>query len=463
MCPLDSIKTTVFRLAAAAQDLARRHPRRLSAALLALLGGFAVTAFGIAPMADEASQRVQRIVTEPVAIPELDRQVDDLALHELELWRSDLSRSSDTAGSLLKRLGVSDPAAAIYLRNDRYARRLVEGRGGKMVQVRTAADGTLLQLIARYPALDENQVGTHFTRLSIERVAGQFTSRIENVPLVAQVRMGSGTIQSTLFGATDEAGLPDTIAAQMIELFATEIDFHRELRKGDTFSIVYEGLTADGQPIAWNEGTGRILAAEFRHNGRASQAVWFTDPATGKGAYFDYNGRSKKRGFLANPVPFSRITSGFAMRLHPIWQTWKAHNGVDYAAPTGTPALAVGDGIVEKTGWANGLGNMVEIRHGADKTTVYAHLSKIIARKGQRITQGQQVGLVGATGWATGPHLHFEFRVGGQFRDPLTIARQAETTSIEASAKPQFETLAMAAHGRLQTADSMRGVRADAE
>ena len=213
----------------------------------------------------------------------------------------------------------------------------------------------------------------------------------------------------------------------------------------------------------WNEGTGRILAAEFRHNGRASQAVWFVDPATSKGAYYDYTGRSKRRGFLANPVPFSRITSGFAMRLHPIWNTWKAHNGVDYAAPTGTPALAVGDGIVDKVGWQNGLGNMVEIRHGADKSTVYGHLSQITVRKGQHLAQGQQVGLVGATGWATGPHLHFEFRVAGQFKDPLTIARQVETIAIDTAIKPQFEALASAAHSRLVTAGTMRGYRNDAE
>jgi len=452
-----------MRLPAALQTMAHRHPRRLSAALLTVLGGFAVAAFGIAPMAEQASLQPQRLVSEVLTVPGLDRQLEDLAVQELDLWRSDISRATDTAVSLLKRLGVSDPYASIYLRNDRYARRLVEGRGGKMVQVRTAADGTLLQLVARYPALDEAQVNTHFTRLSIERVAGQFTSRIDNVALVAQPRMGSGTIQSTLFSATDDAGLPDSIAEQMIELFSTEIDFHRELRKGDTFNVVYESLTADGQPVAWNEGTGRILAAEFRHNGRATQAVWFVDPATGKGAYYDYTGRSKRRGFLANPVPFSRITSGFAMRLHPIWNTWKAHNGVDYAAPTGTPALAVGDGIVDKVGWQNGLGNMVEIRHGADQSTVYAHLSKITARAGQRIAQGQQVGLVGATGWATGPHLHFEFRVAGQFKDPLTIARQVETIAIDTAVMPQFETLASAAHARLVTAGTMRGYRNDAE
>lgn len=460
---MDSIKITAQRSLTALQSVVHRHPRRLSAALLALMGGFAVAAFGIAPMAQDASQITQRLVTETLAVPGLDQQLEELAVQELHLWRSDISLPTDTVGSLFKRLGVSDPFASIYLRNDRYARRVIEGQAGKMIQVRTTADGTLLQLVARYPALEEAQKGTHFTRLSIERVGAQFTSRIENVPLTVNLRLGSGTIQSTLFAATDDVGLPDSIAAQMIEMFSTDIDFHRELRQGDTFNVAYEGLYADGQPVSWDDGTGRILAAEFRHKGRATQAVWFVDPGTGKGAYFDYTGRSKRRGFLANPVPFSRITSGFAMRLHPIWQTWRAHTGVDYAAPVGTPALVVGDGIVEKAGWQGGYGNMVEIRHGGDKSTVYAHLSAITVRKGQRLVQGQQIGLIGATGWATGPHLHFEFRVAGQFQDPLNIARQVETVAIEGAAKQTFESLASTAHSRLVTAASMRGYRGDGE
>lgn len=460
---LHSLKTSTLQTLAVWQAVVRRHPRRLSTGLLTMLGGFAVTAFGIAPMAPDAAKLPQRLVIEAVPIASLDQQVEELAFHGLDLWRDDITRGNDTAGSLLKRLGVSDPAASIYLRNDRYGRRVVEGRGGKMVQSRTAADGTLLSLVARYPALDETQANTHFTRLSIERVNGQFTSRIENVLLAMQPRMSSGEIRSSLFAAADDAGTPDAIANQLIELFATEIDFHRQLRKGDRFSIVYEGLTADGLPITWGDGSGRILAAEFRHNNKISQAMWFVDPETGKGGYFDFNGRSKRRGFLASPLAFSRITSGFAMRLHPILQTWRAHNGVDYAAPTGTPAHAVGDGVVLRAGWQNGYGNVVEIEHGGDKSTVYAHLSKIDVKKGDKITQGQQIGLVGATGWATGPHLHFEFRVAGQFQDPLTIAGQSESVTLAAGAMPKFQSLAVASLSRLTTADAMRGYGTDRE
>ena len=136
--------------------------------------------------------------------------------------------------------------------------------------------------------------------------------------------------------------MPDTVATQLAEIFSTEIDFHRELRKGDTFSVVYEALTADGEPVPWNQGAGRVLAAEFVNAGHAHSAVWFAD-ASGKGAYFDLSGRSKHSAFLASPLAFSRITSGFSMRFHPILKEWKRHEGVDYGAPTGTPVHVVGE------------------------------------------------------------------------------------------------------------------------
>ncbi len=443
----------------AASEIARRHPRRLAASVLGVLGGFAVTAFGIAPMAPDAADLPRRLVTEPLAIEGLARQIDDLGLQSLELSRSDLSRASDTADSLLRRLGVVDANAAGFIRTDRDARRLIEGRAGKMVQVRAAADGSLIELVARFPALDSNQQSTHFTRLTLSRSGGQFSSRLETAPLQTLVRLGSGTIHSSLFAATDEARMPDSIAGQMVEMFSTDIDFHRQLRKGDTFSVVYEALTADGQPITWNDGTGRVLAAEFTNNGKTFQSLWFKDGERGKGAYFDFDGASKRRAFLASPMAFSRITSGFAMRFHPILQRWRAHNGVDYGAPTGTPARSVGEGVVDFAGWQNGYGNIVIVKHGGNTSTVYAHLSRTLVRKGQRIEQGQQIGLVGATGWATGPHLHFEYRINGRFQDPLKVARAAESVPLDATARPRFAQVAAAARSQLGIAESLVGTR----
>lgn len=446
-----------------AQAAAHRHPRRITAAVLVCLGGFAATAFGIAPLAPDAANLPKRLVIETLAVPGLDQQLDELAQHPLQLDRHDVTRAGDTADVLLRRLGVVDPLAASFLRQDRDARRLLDGRGNKMVQVRTEADGSLLELVARFPALDSQRVGTHFTRMTVSRSATGFQSLLETAPLLPQTRLGSGTIRSSLWAATDDAQLPDAIATQLIEIFSGDVDFHRELKRGDSFSVVFETLTADDQPITWNEATGRVLAAEFNNHGRQLQAVWFQEPGKSKGAYFGADGKSRQRSFLASPLAFSRITSGFAQRFHPILQNWRAHNGVDYSAPTGTPVRAVGEGVVELAGRQNGYGNVVQIKHANGRSTLYAHLSRIDVRLGQRIEQGQSVGAVGATGWATGPHLHFELRVNGQFQDPLTIARASETTHIDGAARPRFEAMAKLAQQQLDAAESMTAFRGNAE
>ena len=443
-----------------ANDAARRHPRRLTAAVVGLLSSFAITAFGIAPLAPDAALLPQRLVTEEVAIQGLDHQLDQLALQTLELHRNDVTRASDTVDTLLRRLGVSDPMAAAFLRQDRDARRLIDGRGNQMVQVRTAADGSLLELVARLPALEAARRDSHFTRLTVSRSDAQFTSRLETAALVPQVRLGSGTIRTSLWAATDEARLPDAIATQLIDIFSGDVDFHRQLRDGDTFSVVFEALTADDQPIAWGDATGRVLAAEFVNNGKTLQAVWFQDRSIGKGAYFGLDGKSRRKPFLASPLEFSRITSGFAMRFHPILQDWRAHNGVDYSAPVGTAVRAVGDGKVVFAGRQNGYGNLVQIEHGNGKSTVYAHLSRIDVHEGQHIDQGQRIGAVGATGWATGPHLHFEFRINGQFVDPLRVARAAEAETaavVDPAARDRFVNLVTVAQRQLDAAESFGG------
>jgi murein DD-endopeptidase MepM/ murein hydrolase activator NlpD len=449
--------------AASARELFKRHPRAITGGVVTLLGGFAVTAFGIAPLAPDAANLPQRLITETVSPQGVDAQLEALAEVQLQLSRNDLTRTSDTADALLQRMGVGDSAAAAFLRRDPVARKLLEGRAGKMVQVRANAEGQLLQLTARYPADNPDQLNTHFTRLTITAAApGSWQVKLETVPLQAQVKLGSGTIRSSLFAATDEARVPDAVATQLADMFATDIDFHRELRKGDTFSVVYEALTADGEPITWNQGAGQVLAAEFVNAGKAYQALWYRD-ASGKGAYFDFNGQSKRRSFLASPLAFSRVTSGFAMRFHPIAQAWRQHLGVDYGAPTGTPVRAVGDGIVDFAGVQNGYGNVVILHHSNDRTTLYAHLSHIDVRKGQRVEQSQKIGAVGMTGWATGPHLHFEFRIKGQHVDPLKIAKSAETVAVTPASREQFASLARSARAQLEAAASTNPTQASVE
>ena len=447
-----AVQSTLGRLA----RWAHAHPRKLAAGTVAVLGGFAVTAFGLAPMAPDASDLPRHVVTEAFVPEGLDGQLDALAAQHLTLSRSEVTRANETAATLTKRLGISDAELAGFLATDATSRKLWQGRAGKLVAATMDDAGKLSQLVARYPAERDEQYSTHFTRLTIARGEHGFTSKVETVPLGTTTRLAAGTVRSSLFAATDEANVPDPIADQMAEMFSTDVDFHRELRKGDTFAVVYEAMTADGEPIPWNQGAGRVLAAQFTNNGHAFSSVWFQG-ADGKGAYFDMDGRSKHRAFLASPLAFTRITSGFSMRFHPILNEWKRHEGVDYGAPTGTPVHVVGDGVVTFAGQQNGYGNVIQVTHPGDRMTVYAHLSRIDVARGQHVSQGDHIGDVGQTGWATGPHLHFEFRVAGEVRDPLTIAKSAETLALDDKSRPRFAALAGELKSELAVAGSLNG------
>lgn len=437
-----------------ALDFSTRHRKRIVAAAVVAMAGFTVTAFGIAPLAPDAASLPVRMLTESVQIEGLEGQLDALASQPLALRRSTISRGTDSAEVLLQRLGVTDAGVAAFMRQDPLARRVLQGRGGKMVQAITDDAGRLQQLVARYPAERSDQRQTHFSRLTLELVGARWQSRVETAALVPGVRLGSGSIRSSLFAATDDAGLPDAVASQLAEIFSTDIDFHRELRKGDTFAVVYESLSADGETVPWGEGVGRVLAAEFVNAGRTHQAVWFVD-SQGRGGYFGPDGLSRRRAFLASPLEFSRVTSGFAMRFHPLQKSWRAHLGVDYGAPTGTPVRAVGDGVVKFAGRQNGYGNVVEVQHAADRSTLYAHLSRIDVHKGQRVDQGTPIGAVGATGWATGPHLHFEFRVNGQHQDPLKVAKASEALALDTADRGRFAGVAHSVKTSLQAAGSV--------
>lgn len=440
----------------------KRHSRSLSAGFVVVLAGFAAAAFGVDPLLPDAAQVPQRLVIDRVEPQGVRSQLDALAEHDLELWRSELTRGGDTAAGLLRRLGVADGQAADFLRKDSLARQLFDGQGGKMVQARATSDGALVELVARYAAPHDAQNRPRFTRLSVVRNDGQWRSRIELAPIAAQVRLASGKVSSSLFAATDAAGIPDAVASQLSEIFATELDFHRELKKGDAFNVVYEVLAADGEAITWMPATGRVLSAEFVSNGKSHHAVWYTD-SNGRGAYFGLDGKTKRRSFLASPVEFSRVTSGFAVRFDPFRRGLREHRGVDYAAPTGTPVRTVGSGVVEFAGRQSGYGNVVIVRHTKERSTLYAHLSRIDVHEGQQLSQGQSLGAVGATGWATGPHLHFEFLVNGQHVDPLQIAGESEPVVIEQHARARFSDLSRNAKAQLDLAETLLGSRQLAE
>ena len=452
-----------------AQAAIHRHPRRFSALGLAIMAGSAVTAFGVAPLTslpDSAKPAITQL-TEALPLPELPTQLAQLDDQALSLFRSDVTRQADTIDNLLSRLGVNDAAAAEFLRNDPVALTILQGRVGKQVQA-TVTDGHLERLIVRGPAAQSDQWDTHFTRVTIERQAtnGSSTwhSKQEQALMDVTPQLASGTILSSLYQAADDAKVPDSVTNQIAEIFGSDIDFRRELRKGDAFSVVYEAHTADGEPVTWGATAGRVLAARFINKDTTHDAVWYQEPGR-KGAYFDSTGRSKTRAFLASPLAFSRVTSGFSMRFHSILQSWRAHLGVDYGAPTGTAVRSVGDAVVSFAGQQNGYGNVIQLQHAGDRMTVYAHLSRIDVRRGQRVEQGQLIGAVGATGWATGPHLHFEFRVKGQHVDPMIIARASESFQLSPVALAKFRQMVASltprlnAAGQLQTAGAQSGPR----
>ena len=327
-------------------------------------------AFAVASFAPDPAELPVRMVTYPV-----ESLAENLVLGELEapgfsLFRSEQVRSSDTPESLLQRLGVADPAAAAFMRSDTPVRQNVLGRTGRIVSAETTDDHRLVRLTVRWVPDDSGD----FRRLVVERAGDKFSSRIETAKLTTSSRLAGGIIQSSLFAATDASNIPDAVAVQVAELFSGNIDFRRALRKGDRFSVVYETREADGEPLA----SGRVLSAEFVNNGKKHEAIWFQEPGAAKGAYYTLDGESMRRAYLTSPVEFSRVTSGFKMRMHPILKTWRAHLGTDFAAPTGTPVRTIGDGVVTFAGVQNGYGNVIQIRHrNAKDSSLYAHLSRI--------------------------------------------------------------------------------------
>lgn len=424
------------------RDALTRHPRRVMAGVGAVLLGTGVTAFGIAPLAPDASLLPVQQIVEEVSVPDLP-DVGNLQATELTLYRSEVLRRDDTPQSLLQRLGVQDPQALTLLRSDTTARLLFEGRVGKLVTVETNDRQELLKLSARWLPDD----GRQYQRLIVERQENGLHSRTEMVDLVVQHRVASGVIRSSLFAATDAADLPDSVAIQLAEMFSGDIDFRRDLREGDRFAVVYESLEADGEPLR----AGRVLSAEFVNNGREHEAVWFEEPGL-KGAYYGFDGQSSRKSFLASPLEFSRVSSGYGMRFHPISGKQKAHLGVDYAAPTGTPVRTIADGVVTFAGWQRGYGNTIEVMHANQQSTLFGHLSRIDVRVGQKVAQGDFIGAVGSTGLSTGPHLHFEYRDRGVHQDPLEIARKSENVPVSPAARARFDAVASVMRQQLNAA-----------
>lgn len=438
------------QLTQALQSAARaltQHPKTISVTLASLLLAGGGGAFAVANLGPDISDQPVVTVTVPVEVARLQEQAQSIDRIDLNLLRTDSTRSSDTPESLLRRLGLVDPDAAAFLRKNPLAKQALK-QAGRAVVAEASGEQRLRLLQVRWL---NNESDSFFQRLAIKRTPKGFQAALETSPMNTSLRMTGGTVSSSLYDAADEARLPDAVIGQITQIFSNQIDFHRNLRKGARFSVVYEVLEADGEPVR----TGRVLTAEIHNGNRTYQAVWHEEPGQ-KGNYYGMDGKSLSRTYLASPVAFSRKTSGFAMRLHPIFQTMRAHLGVDYAAPMGTPAQTVGDGVVEFAGAQGGYGNTVIVRHGNNHSTVYAHLSKIQVRKGQTVQKGQTIGAVGSTGWSTGPHLHFEFRVNGTHVDPQKLIQQAQSIPLSPVAMARFKGTSQLAKAQLLSAAQMR-------
>ena len=391
-----------------------------------------VSAFGIIPQSEIGFTFNQNVVEE-ISLPEANPDTDNTNIY----WRTERVQRGDTIAELLRRLNVDDLAASNYLRTNKATESLHRLSTGKEIQAETRADGSLISL--RYINNNANQV-------IIEKKDDSFNTRTLSAQIEKRVFMRTGDINSTLYGATDAAGMSDAVANQLADIFSGDIDFHRDLRKGDTFSVIYEMNYSNGEPVS----TGNILAAEFINQGRQYRALYY-ELNKNSGSYFSPDGKNMRKAFLRSPLEFSRVSSGFKLtRFHPVLNKWRAHKGVDYAAASGTKVKVTADGVISFVGKQGGYGNVVMVNHQGRYSTVYGHLSRFAngLHRGQRVSQGELIAYVGSTGLATGPHLHYEFKINGQHYDPLRVALP-DARPINALQKAQFQVATSTLSNRL--------------
>jgi murein DD-endopeptidase MepM/ murein hydrolase activator NlpD len=346
-----------------------------------------------------------------------------------------LVKRGDTLEVLFRRNGLSltDLAAMVALPDASGALKLL--KPGDRLEV-SHRDGQVLSLRRE---LDDIKV------LSIARQESGFAANTFEREVDIRTTGAHGEIKSSLFEAGGDAGIGDRTTMDMAGIFEWDIDFIQDVREGDTFTVIYEELWRDGVKLR----DGSIVAAEFVNQGKSFRAARFLDTA-GRAGYFTPEGRSVRKAFLRAPLNFTRISSNFnPSRRHPVLNTIRAHRGVDYAAPSGTQIRAAGSGKVLFRGVQGGYGNTIVLQHGSNITTLYGHLSRFgNARAGARVSQGDVIGYVGSSGLATGPHLHYEYRVNGVHRNPRTVALPPadpipaeQQTAFQAATEPLWRQL----------------------
>ncbi|MDD4930451.1 MAG: peptidoglycan DD-metalloendopeptidase family protein [Gallionella sp.] len=384
-----------------------------------------VTAFGLVP-ASNLGLNSGKVAIEQLALPAATPATTVAST----FWHTERMKPGDTVAELLQRLNVQDEAASNYLRKSADAKAFRKLSSGKEVQAETDATGALVSL---------SYLNEQGAKVIIKRQGDTFSSETVAAQLEKRLFVRTGEIKTSLYAATDAAGMPEAAADQLTEIFSGDVDFHHDIKRGDKFTAVYEMTYSNGALVK----AGKIQAAEFINQGQVYRAVLFQSDAT-HSDYYSPEGRSLKKAFLRSPIAFSRVSSGFTTaRFHPVLNKWRAHKGVDFAAAIGTPVKATSDGQVSFRGTQNGYGNVIMLKHQSNLSTVYGHLSRFASglHNGQKVRQGDVIGYVGMTGLASGPHLHYEFRINDQQRDPLRVALP-NALPITGANRVAFKTMA---------------------
>ena len=362
----------------------------------------------------------------PLEIPSYDESGVDTSLNSPDFdWKTVKVKKGDTLATIFSKLKLNPKELHKIVRlgnSTSKLKRLIPGEELKFMVI----DGKLNEMIY---VINDTQ------SLHVLRSGNSFTASEVKLELNKRIAYAAGKIESSLFIAAQEAGIPGSMTMELANIFNWDIDFVLDVKTGDRFSLVYEEFFYDGKKVK----NGAILAAEFLNKGKTYRAVRYVD-ANGRSEYFTPEGQSMRKRFLRTPVDFKRISSKFGKRFHPVLNRMRAHKGVDYAASYGTPIKAVGDGKITFIGKKGGYGNTVMIQHAGRYSTVYAHMKKFKRglKKGSRIEQGETIGYVGSSGLATGPHLHYEFRINGIHRNPLTV-KLPDATPITAKYRTDFQ------------------------
>lgn len=442
-------------------DLTRSElHQRIAVAVASVFTLGAVAAVAVDPLIDQAEPQSASIV-EPLPIT-----WETGASNTQRFVQSERIRRGDSLGAVLGRMGAVDGQFLKFVATDPTARKILQLKAGRTVLAELDGSGRVHRFSYRLGGLEDDTESSKASqpsaRILVQRFEDGLKASESQVPIEKSVEMRAVEVRSTLFAATEAAGMPDGVVSQIADIFGDDIDFQRDVRRGDRLRVVYETLREAGSfdaPVA-----GRILALQMTVGGKRLDAVWVDSVVEGSprgGRYLTFDGKAVQQGFLRNPLEFSRTTSGFTeSRLHPVFKDWRAHKGVDFAAPAGTKVRASGDGIVDFAGTQRGYGNVIVLKHNQTHTTLYAHLQDFSEglKLGSRVRQGDVIGFVGQTGWATGPHLHYEFRINNEPTDPMTVALP-NNQPIDAATRRKVTELAGQFRSQLARLDELRLAR----